>query len=90
MRDYVKFYIGGEWVEPVGSDRLDVINPATEGVAGRIAMGATADVDRAVAAARKAFDGFATTSRQVRIDLLETIRHMRRSAWATCKPASRC
>ncbi len=73
MRDYTKFYIDGAWVEPAGSQRLDVINPATEGVAGVIAMGTTADVDRAVAAAKKAFPAFAATTREQRIELLQNI-----------------
>ena len=54
MRDYLKFYINGAWVDPVTPKTLDVINPATEGVAGRISMGSAADVDAAVKAARAA------------------------------------
>ena len=46
MRDYLKFYIDGAWVDPVTPKSLDVINPATEAVAGRISMGSAADVDR--------------------------------------------
>ena len=56
MRDYLKFYIDGAWVDPVAPRTLDVINPATEGVAGRISLGGAADVDKAVKAARKAFE----------------------------------
>ena len=73
MRDYTKFYIDGAWVDPAGSQRLDVINPATEAVAGTIAMGTEADVDRAVAAAKKAFGSFSQTSREQRIELLQNI-----------------
>jgi aldehyde dehydrogenase (NAD+) len=73
MRKYLKFYINGEWVEPVGTHTRDVINPATEEVAGRIAMGEKEDVDRAVAAARKAFESYSRMSRQERIALLERI-----------------
>ena len=51
-----RLYIGGELVEPSGSDTIDVINPFTEEVAGRVPDGTTSDVDRAVAAARTAFD----------------------------------
>ena len=39
MRDYLKFYIDGQWVDPVVPKTLDVINPATEAVAGHISMG---------------------------------------------------
>ena len=73
MRDYTKFYIDGSWVEPLGTQRLDVINPATEAVAGTIAMGTVADVDIAVAAARRAFATFSLTSRDDRIELLQNI-----------------
>ncbi len=73
MRDYTKFYIDGAWVDPAGAQRLDVINPATEAVAGVIAMGTQADVDRAVAAAKKAFPAFAATTREQRIELLQNI-----------------
>ena len=73
MRDYTKFYIDGAWVDPAGSQRLEVINPATEAVAGVIAMGTTADVDRAVAAAKRAFESFSVTSREDRIELLQNV-----------------
>ena len=71
MRNYLKFYIGGEWVDPATPKTLDVINPATEATAGRISMGSASDVDRAVKAARKAFPAFARTTREERMALLE-------------------
>jgi aldehyde dehydrogenase (NAD+) len=73
MRDYLKFYIDGAWVDPIAPRVLEVINPATEAVAGHISLGAAADVDRAVAAARKAFASFSLTSREERLDLLRRI-----------------
>ena len=73
MRDYLKFYIGGAWVDPVAPKSLDVINPATEAVAGRISLGGAADVDKAVAAAKAAFPAFSRTSREERMELLERI-----------------
>jgi aldehyde dehydrogenase (NAD+) len=73
MRDYLKFYIDGAWVDPITPKTLDVINPANEEIAGRISMGSAADVDVAVKAARKAFATFSLTSREERIDLLERI-----------------
>ena len=51
-----RFYLGGEWVTPSSADLIDVIQPATEDVWVRIAAARTADVSRAVAAARQAFD----------------------------------
>ena len=71
MRDHSLFYIDGQWVPPVhGGEPFDVVDPATEAVAGLIRLGDAADVDRAVAAARRAFDGWSTTPLQVRVDLL--------------------
>ena len=73
MSNDLKFYIGGEWVAPAGSDRITVINPATEEPAGEIAAGSAADVDRAVAAARRAFASFSATSKGERVALLQRI-----------------
>ena len=73
MRDYLQFYIGGAWVDPATPKALDVINPATERPCGRISLGAAADVDRAVASARAAFDSFAHTTREDRLALLGRI-----------------
>jgi aldehyde dehydrogenase (NAD+) len=73
MRDYTKFYIDGQWVDPAVANPLDVINPATEEVAGKINLGTAADVDRAVAAAKAAFPAFARTSVKERIELLGAI-----------------
>jgi len=73
MREYLKFYIGGQWVDPVESKTHDVINPATEQVSGKIALGSAADVDRAVKAARKAFATWSLTSREERLAVLQRI-----------------
>ncbi|NVK39930.1 MAG: aldehyde dehydrogenase family protein [Oceanospirillaceae bacterium] len=73
MRDYRKFYIDGQWVDPVIPAELEVINPATEEAAGVISLGSSADVDLAVAAARRAFDSWSQTSREERVALFEKI-----------------
>lgn len=73
MREYLKFYIDGKWVDPVELKTLDVENPATEEVVGKIAMGSAADVDKAVKAARKAFASWSQTSREERIEVLGRI-----------------
>lgn len=73
MREALQFYIGGQWVDPIEPATLDVINPATEKPAGRISMGGRADADRAVAAARGAFDAYSQSSRDERIALLQRI-----------------
>jgi len=73
MREYLKFYIGGQWVDPVELRTLDVINPATEQVGGKIALGSAADVDRAVKAARQAFATWSQSSRETRLAVFERI-----------------
>jgi len=73
MREYLKFYIDGHWVDPVTPKQMDVINPANEEVAGHISAGSAADVDKAVAAAQKAFVTYSQTSREERIELLQRI-----------------
>jgi aldehyde dehydrogenase (NAD+) len=72
MRDYKQFYINGEWVDPVTPNDFDVINPANEEVCAQISLGSEEDVNRAVSAARAAFDSFSRTSRQERVELLES------------------
>jgi aldehyde dehydrogenase (NAD+) len=73
MREYLKFYINGEWSEPVRFETLNVINPATEKVAGRIAAGSSADVDKAAAAARMAFNTWGRSSCEERLDVLRRV-----------------
>src|SRR5687768_60675 len=73
MREHLQFYIDGQWVDPVELRTLDVENPATEDVVGRVALGSAADVDRAVKAARKAFDSWSQTSREERLEVLGRI-----------------
>src|SRR5258708_2704410 len=51
-----KLFIGGEWVEPDGKGTIEVISPHTEEVIGTVPDASPVDIDRAVAAARKAFD----------------------------------
>lgn len=72
-KNNTKFYINGEWVDPVKPDLFDVINPATEEPTGQISLGCAEDVDRAVKAARAAFPSFSQTSKQERLDLLDRI-----------------
>jgi aldehyde dehydrogenase (NAD+) len=68
-----KFYIDGQWVDPVNPKSRPVINPATEAAMYEIALGSAADVDKAVSAARRAFDTFNQTTREERIALLTRI-----------------
>ena len=73
MYDNRRFYIDGAWVDPIEATEFKVINPATEGVAGVISMGGPKDVDRAVAAARRAFEGYSRTTPAERLALLERV-----------------
>jgi len=73
MREYLKFYIDGQWVDPVEPKWLDVDNPTTEQVSGKIALGTAADVDKAVKAARNAFASWSQTSREERLDVLQAM-----------------
>src|SRR5215213_10090989 len=68
-----RIFIGGEWVEPRGTETLDVVNPATEEVVGTIPLCDPDDVDRAVRAAGEAFEGWALTRREERASFLEAI-----------------
>ncbi len=72
MREYKQFYINGQWVDPVTPNDFDVINPATEEVCAVISLGSEADVDQAVAAAKAAFASYGRSTREERIELLES------------------
>lgn len=74
MRNYTQFYIDGRFVDPITPKTAEVINPATEEVSGTISLGSPADVDLAVAAARKAFASYSQFSVKERVDLLETVQ----------------
>ena len=73
MREGLRLYIDGDWVEPMESRVIDVINPATEEAFGRVSLGSAADVDRAVTAAKAAFGTHTQTSKAERIALLEKV-----------------
>ena len=73
MQERLQFYIDGKWVNPTTPKTLDVINPATEEPFARISMGSKADVDKAVAAARKAFETWSRTTREERLAVLTKV-----------------
>jgi aldehyde dehydrogenase (NAD+) len=79
MQHAKQFYIDGQWVEPLGSIEqanaatLDVIDPSTATAFAQISLGSAADVDRAVAAAKRAFPAYSETTIAERIDLLQAI-----------------
>ena len=73
MSNYLKFYINGEWVNPISSETIEVINPSDESVIALIAAGTKEDIDAAVDAANNAFKSFGFSSKEERITLLENI-----------------
>ena len=67
-----KFYIDGEWVNPINQETIDLVNPANEEVIGKINVGSDRDVDRAVKAARSAFNKFSKSSVSERVELFRS------------------
>ena len=73
MYDCGKNYINGQWVASEGGSTADIVNPATERSIGRVSLGTARDVDRAVAAARAAFEGYSRWTAEQRLELLGRI-----------------
>jgi len=76
MDKLLKFYIDGDWVTPQSADTMPVLNPANAQQVAAVALGNEADVDRAVAAAKSAFNSFSLTTKSERLDLLRRIREV--------------
>ncbi len=81
MENMRKFYINGEWVDPINGTDFDVINPSTEEAYATISLGGKEDAERAIAAAKAAFPSWSRSSKAERIELMETILevYMKRS-----------
>lgn len=73
MYDYRQFYIDGEWILPSHAASIDVINPATESVIGKISQATETDIDHAVNAAKRAFSTYSLTTPAERLGLLEKL-----------------
>jgi len=73
MKDCREFYIDGKWVKPTEPKDFPVFNPATEEKIATISLGSRADVDKAVAAAKRAFASFSETTVEQRLALLQRI-----------------
>jgi len=71
--DLGKHYVNGEWVVPLGDTRFPVMNPATNEQIETVTLGNEADVDRAVASAKAAFESFSQTSKSERLALLRAL-----------------
>jgi len=81
MYDCTRNYINGEWVNSTAGTLHDIINPATEESIGNVSFGTAEDVDRAVAAARSAFESFSTWTVDQRLDLLGRIVDAYKIRW---------
>jgi aldehyde dehydrogenase (NAD+) len=68
-----KLFVGGEWIDPAGHDTIEVVNPTSEEVIGRIPRGTPEDVDRAAKAARAAFGAWSQTTPGERAGLLGAV-----------------
>ena len=79
MRNCRQFYIDGKWVEPTKPNDFEVINPASEEPIATISLGSAADADKAVAAAKRAFESFSETTLDARLALLQRIIEIYRS-----------
>ena len=73
MLDKTKFYINGEWTNPSQKNEFDVINPSTEEICAKIALGNLEDTNKAIQSAKKAFQTWKETSKEERIKLLEKL-----------------
>jgi acyl-CoA reductase-like NAD-dependent aldehyde dehydrogenase len=71
VKDYDNVYIGGQWVPSSGSGTIEVVNPSTEEVFGHVPEGTPADVDRAVAAAKDAFETWGQTEKDERRKVIQ-------------------
>ena len=82
MLDKKNFYINGQWVEPIGKEEIKVINPATEENCAVISLGNKSDVDSAVSAAKQAFETWAFSSKQERLELIEKLYVNYKKRWS--------
>jgi len=81
MRNINKFYIGGQWVDPISTATHALVNPADETVIAHIPIANVADVDRAVAAAKAAFDDYSMTTREERLIMLRRLLDLYNAAY---------
>ena len=82
MLDKKNFYINGQWVSPIEPRNYKVIDPSNEEPCAEISLGGKKDVDKAVSAAKKAFETWAFTQKEERLELLEKLYVIYKKRWA--------
>ena len=82
MLDRKNFYIDGKWVSPKEPRNHKVIDPSNEEICAEISLGGKKDVDKAVSAAKKAFETWAFSKKEERLDLLEKLYVVYKKHWA--------
>ena len=82
MLDKKNFYINGQWVSPKQSNDYKVIDPSTEEECAVISLGGVEDVNDAVGAAKKAFETWAFSSKEERLEYLEALYAIYKKRWA--------
>ena len=81
MLEKKNFYINGEWVAPINSKDIEVINPATEKSCAVISLAGKEDVNNAVIAAKEAFKSWGFSTKEDRVTLLETFYTLYKKRW---------
>ncbi len=81
MLDKKNFYIDGKWVSPTESKTCKVIDPSNEQPCAEISLGGKKDIDKAVGAAKKAFETWAFTKKEERLELLEKLYVIYKKRW---------
>jgi len=82
MLDKKNFYIDGKWVSPIEPRNYTVIDPSNEDPCAEISLGGKKDIDKAVSAAKKAFETWAFTTKDERLELLEKLYTIYKKRWA--------
>ena len=82
MQNKKNFYIDGKWTSPIEPRVYKVIDPSNEEPCAEISLGGKKDIDKAVSAAKKAFETWAFTSKEERLELLEKLYVIYKKRWA--------